>query len=88
MIRPEQRAADRTTLPNRLKTSARGCRRRARTLRLSAMGVSPCDQRPPREEPKMSGAEGASIRAGARALAEEADRLYREFISQARPPNR
>lgn len=84
MIRPSQRAGDRTTLPNRLK-------------RLHvAVAVSPGKYGFPKwvsrlpmkgrrvTKPKLSGAKAASIREGARVLADEVDRHSREFISQTR----
>jgi hypothetical protein len=86
MIRPSQRAADRTALPNRLK--------RLHT----AIAAAPAKYGFPKwvsrlsikgrrvKKPKLSGAQAAAIREGARALADEADRLSREFISQTRPP--
>ena len=88
MIRPEERAADRTTLPNRLKrlhaAVAAAPARYGFPPWVSRLAIK--DRRV--NKPKMSGAEGASIRAGARALAEEADRLYREFFIPDAPPNR
>ncbi|WP_426424123.1 hypothetical protein [Bradyrhizobium genosp. A] len=86
MIRPSQRAGDRTTLPNRLKRLH------------AAVAASPTKYGFPKwvsrlsikgrraKKPKVSGAQGAAIREGARALADEADRLAREFISQTRSP--
>jgi hypothetical protein len=88
MIRPSQRAADRTALPNRLK--------RLHT----AIAAAPAKYGFPKwvsrlsikgrrvKKPKLSGAQAAAIREGACALADEADRLSREFISQTRPPER
>jgi hypothetical protein len=86
MIRPEQRAADRTTLPNRLK--------RLHTAVAAAPArygfppwVSRLQVKGRRvKRPKMSGAEGAKIRAGVRALMDEASRAAREFKSQTRLP--
>jgi hypothetical protein len=85
MIRPRQRAADRTALPNRLK------RLHAAVVAAPAKyGFPKWVSRLPVKgrrikKPKLSGAQGADIREEARALADEADRLAREFISQTRP---
>lgn len=84
MIRPV-RAADRTTLPNRLKRlHAVVAKTPAKfdfpkwVSRLPVKG-----RRVP--QPKQSGAQGASIRRGARALQAEAERIGRELMSQTRP---
>jgi len=85
MIRPTQRAADRTALPNRLK------RLHAAVIAVPAKyGFPKWVSRLPIKgrrikKPKLSGAQGADIREAARVLADEADRLAHEFISQTRP---
>jgi hypothetical protein len=79
------KAADRTTLPNRLKrlhaavaaAPARfGFPRWVSRLPIKGRRV---------KTPKLSGAQGARIRAGARALALEAERVGKDFVSQTRP---
>ena len=84
MIRPP-RAADRTTLPNRLKrlhaavTKAPGKFGFPKWVaRLPVKG-----RRVPQS--KKSGALGASIRRAARELEVEAERIGRELMSQTRP---
>ena len=79
------RAADRTTLPNRLKRLH------------AAVAAAPTKFGFPRwvsrlpikgrrvKTPKLSGAQGARIREGASALAAEAERVGKDFLSQTRP---
>ena len=86
MIRPSQRAADRTALPNRLKRLHAAVAAAPTKYgfpkwvsRLSVKG------RRLRKKPKLSGAQGANIRKAVRALEEEAHRVASEFKSQTRP---
>ena len=84
MIRPS-RAADRTTLPNRLK------RLHAAVAAAPAQfGFPNWVSRLPIKgrrvpQPKQSGAQGAFIRRAARDLQVEAERIGRELKSQTRP---